>query len=749
MTSLYVELTPEFEIEDLIDDILLNAETAYDKSKKISYFKVGCGFDIETSKIKCRNGDTVAYCYHWQFGIEDYCIMGRSLSTMESFFRMLCEHIESYPKKAQLLVLDANLGYEWQFCKHYWQHLKITDVFAKEKRDPIYIIVGEYLCFREVLGLWGHSLAQIASDHCGIEKLVGDLDYDICRVSSTPMTDSEIGYCIRDVEILVMLGRKIFTRYYGKHGRMPYTSTGIVRDEIKREFGENLKTWRKKIESWMPSKEDYEDFRTMLFKGGISGSNIIHMDRVHDNVVGADITSDYPFQMLTKKFPMGKADVCENSEFMKEDKPYIAKIRFHKFRSKNNHALMSAHKAMNKEELKVDSTVLDNNRIQYAEFIELMVNDVEFNALKKAYKWEHAIVQKCWVFHDGYSLLPIEIRRVVIRWYLKKESLKKEHSDTQEYRDAKAFVNAIFGMMCTALYLEEYEFIEDECDIDVPDYGMKDYEECCKFLFLSPYWGFWITAYARAMLMDVICKFPRVIIQYDTDSVYFMDNGSVQAIGLRKYLENFNRVTSNKNYIRFVREERLLSLGTWEFTKKFKRFKALGSKRYMYEDDKGNIKCVVAGCRKSKKFMKENGVIVPYDPVKIKNKQAYEVSTIVLQNEYNNKVNNTNIDIFDFFTDKMYIDEQHSEKLCSKYIDDYCIVNYNGETLEIPSCIVLEPIAFKMGLGLKHKNLLTAIKRYMRNTNDRSVYDIWRKAQKLKSGTSTTTRTLESTTTGI
>lgn len=721
MERLYVESTPTFEIEDIIDEVLMNAEKAFDKTRKVYYFKIGCGFDIETSKIKCRNGDTIAYCYHWQFGIEDYCIMGRYLSTMEKFFKIVKEHVKDISENTQLLVLDANLGYEWQFCKHYWHHLQITDLFAKEKRDPIYITVGDALCFREVLGLWGHSLAQIAKDHCGIEKLVGDLDYDIVRVSSTPMTDAEIGYCVRDVEILVILGRKIFNTYYGKNKRMPFTSTGIVRDEIKHEFGGKLKSWRKKIESWMPNKEDYELFRTKLFKGGISGSNIIQMNKEHNDVVGADITSDYPFQMLTEKFPMGAAIECEPSQFMKDDKPYIAIIRFNRFRSKNCHALMSAHKALNTEEIRVDSTVLDNNRIQYCENIEFVVNDIEYKALKKAYKWDHAFVKRCWKFDDGYDFLPIEIRRVVIRWYLKKEALKENYSDTQEYKDAKAFVNGIFGMMCTALYMEEYSFIEKECDIGIDDEdGRKDYAECCKYLFLSPYWGFWITSYARSMLMDVICKFPRCIVQYDTDSVYFRDNGTKGSTELRKYLENFNRVTSNRNYIRFLREERLLSLGTWDFSEKYVNFKALGAKRYMYEKQNGEIKVVVAGLRKSK---------------------IDKRSTLLHMLEYVNERDGTNLTPFEFFKDGMYIDEKHSEKLCSHYIDDYYVVNYNGETLEVPSCIVLEPIPFKMGLGEKHKSLLIAIQRQMRNTTDRSVYDIWRQAQKLNSSTSTTIRT--------
>ena len=721
MIRLYVESTPTFELEDMLDELLLGANRVFDKKRKVHYLKLGCGFDTETSKIPLRDGTNITFCYHWQFGIEDYCIMGRNLCTMESFFKMLIEHIKSLYEKTQLLVLDANLGYEWQFCKHYWHHLGITDLFAKEKRDPIYITVGDALCFREVLGLWGHSLSQIATDHCGMEKLVDDLDYDVIRVSSTPMSEKEIGYCVRDVEILVTLGHKIFNTYYGKNKTMPFTSTGIVRNEIKAEFGSKLKSWRKTIESWMPSESDYELFRTKLFKGGISGSNILQMDTELDDVVGADITSDYPFQMLTEKFPMGSAIECDCTDFMKDDKPYIAVIRFNRFRSKTCHALMSAHKALNVEEIRVDSTILDNNRIQYCENIEFVVNDIEFNALKKAYKWEHAYVKRCWKFDDGYDFLPIEIRRVVIRWYLKKEALKENYSDTQEYKDAKAFVNGIFGMMCTALYLEEYSFIEDICDIDVDEEtGRKSYDECCKFLFLSPYWGFWITSYARAMLMDVICKFPRCIVQYDTDSVYFRDNGNKDADGLKRYLKHFNRVTSNKNYMRFLREERMLSLGTWDFTEKFVNFKALGAKRYMYQTHDGNIKVVVAGLRKSKKDKR---------------------STLLHMLEYVNERDGTNLTPFEFFKDGMYIDEEHSEKLCSHYIDDFYVVNYNGETLEVPSCIVLEPIPFKMGLGEMHKSLLIAVQRSMRNTKDRSVYDIWRQAQKLKSGTSTTIRT--------
>jgi hypothetical protein len=278
--------------------------------------------------------------------------------------------------------------------------------------------------------------------------------------------------------------------------------------------------------------------------------------------------------------------------------------------------------------------------------------------------------------------------------------------------------------------MENFEFSESDCDIlGVMD---KTYLECCEYLFLSPYWGFWITSHARSMLIDVICRFPSTVIQYDTDSVYFID-GTEEAKELRKYLERFNELTRKRNAIRFLDDEHMLSLGTWDFDKPFKRFKALGAKRYMYEKQNGTIKVVVSGCRVSNK------------------KETKGISTVVLQNEFNNKTRNENVDVFDFFSNQMYIDEQHSEKLCSLYVEEYVrftSTDYLGniQEIEIPSCIVLRPVPFKMKLSGSHEGLMLAVQRATQNSSDRRVYDIWRKLRKLN--TSRMTQIWESTTTG-
>lgn len=723
MYYLYYEQEP-IETERIITNKLLESTTIFDSSTNRKYIRIGASIDIETSKIQVSDEFVTAYCYHWQFGFGDLAVLGRSLDSMHLFLTLLIELITKLRKKAKLMILDANLGYEWQFCKHYWSQLQITKLFAKEERDPLSIEISNTLEIREVLGLFGVSLAQIAKNYTNMEKLKGDLDYNQTILSNTPMSEKEIGYTVRDVEILVALANYIYEHFFGKNPRLPYTSTGIIRDAIKKEFGAGLKAQKQLIKSWMPSDEyEYELFRRYLFKGGISGSNVKLADRVLEHVVGADITSDYPFQMLTKKFPWGKATVVNSREFCKEKKPYIATIVFINFKAKSQHALMSAHKVINsKEMINSKRTVLDNNRIQFAERAELVVNDVEYKALKRAYKWDNAIVKKCWIFKEGYKPLPAEIRRVIIRQYLKKEELKHEYKNTQEYRDAKAFVNGIFGMSCTALYFEDLAFIEDMCAIGANK--RRKYEDCINNLFMSPYWGFWITSYARAMLMDVITRFPNVIIQYDTDSVYYVNKGE-EAERLCSYLQSKNKCYRDLNDVLFYHNERMLSLGTWEIDTEFRRFKGLGSKRYMYEDTNGNYHVTIAGCRK---YMDEN---------------EKERSTLIDQMEWDDLINDTKTDPFDYFAEGMYIDEAHSRKLASKYVDkswegEYMDRDGNVEHIKCPSSIVLIPIPFTMRygrMGNSHKtygDLITAVKRFEINSpKGYTVYGIWQKLNEL------------------
>ena len=60
------------EIRERIENIIFHADLVFDrKFKQVQYYyALGCGFDIETSKVQLEDIE-IAVCYHWQFGIED------------------------------------------------------------------------------------------------------------------------------------------------------------------------------------------------------------------------------------------------------------------------------------------------------------------------------------------------------------------------------------------------------------------------------------------------------------------------------------------------------------------------------------------------------------------------------------------------------------------------------------------------------------------------------------------------------
>lgn len=668
------------------------------------YLIIGSGYDIETSVIETPNF-VASYCYHWQFSIDNLTIGGRSLDTMHDFLEYLLSII---PDGVYLLCLDANLGYEFQFSKRHWYDMGMSNLFAKEKRNPLKLDVGGKIEFREVLGLFGNSLAQVAKNYCKTQKLVGDLDYSKVRLSSTIMSLKEQAYCENDVQILSELGHYIFKHFFGRNPSLPMTKTGIIRAKVKRKLGQRLKFEKERIQGNLPDETTYNIMRKYLFKGGICGTNAMLMDKVLTNVVCADYTSDYPACMNHYRFPDGRLEEIPTDEFMQfSNIPYIAMIEFHNLRSKTSHSLLSSHKALDFT-FDANRFTVDNGRIYRADVITYIVNDVEFQAICKAYDFdiETTTILRAWRM-EKYIKLPHHLLDVLNEEYLNKEMLKSTgQSETIEYKDSKAVVNGTFGMTCTAIFMEELDF--EGCEIEPVKCEdgtvyKKPFSEAIKSVFLNPFWGFWITSYARSLLMDIITRFPKCIVQYDTDSIYYLKDHP-DAPELEKFIVDYNNEIFKMNDIMFDGNKHYRDLGAWEVEKPFKRFKGLGSKRYIYEKQDGTIKQVVAGCRKG---------------------------TIESQLKYEIEVNNFEGDIFDFFTDYMTIDKEHSNKLASSYVDFYdiddvvtpfVIVDYkdylgNTERIELSCCTVLKSVDFKMSVNPRHIDFVRTLQTLYKNSD--------------------------------
>ena len=148
-----------------------------EKHGRQSYFRIGSGFDCETTITPKR----YAYVYIWQFSINSTVFTGRSCGSFEEFLKILDGtlqllhrkkvhgKIKNYPR---LLVFDANMGYEWAFFKSVFGRVGIKALFSKDERHPLSISVGECLQFRECLGVFGYSLENVAEMHTKTQKLV-------------------------------------------------------------------------------------------------------------------------------------------------------------------------------------------------------------------------------------------------------------------------------------------------------------------------------------------------------------------------------------------------------------------------------------------------------------------------------------------------------------------------------------------------------------------------------------------------
>ncbi|MBD5231191.1 MAG: hypothetical protein HDS66_03435 [Bacteroidales bacterium] len=685
-----------FKNEIIAENILSGCKMISNRKEKIRYIKIGCGFDIETSKImnisydnKGNSIETIigSYCYHWQFSCGGNYIVGRYLFQIQYFFRALIEKIRGMGNDIRLLVWDANLGYEWQFCKKYFYDLGITQFFCKEIRNPLKFTLGGCIEFRECIGLLGHSLKDIAKKYTQSEKAIGDLDYDSSILSKTVMTDKEINYCIVDVKILAEMGEWVFKNYYGKNSCLPLTSTGFIRNKIKNRIGRRLKAIRHMTQMHLPDEEDFYFLRKWGFKGGICGTNIAYIGQVLEGITCADLTSDYPAQMLHEKFPMGFCMRCDPSKFMSEDRPYIAQIIFHNLKQNTSHALYSSSKCVNVKELDEKNCILDNGRICYAQKAEFVLTDIEMDGFNKAYSYDDDFeIVKCWQF-DEYGYLPDYVKEVILEEYLKKKKLKGTPAEeTQEYMDAKAFVNGIFGMFATALFPYE-KILKDTPDCIVePSPSKKSFKDVTEKLFLSPFWAFWVTSYARNILIDVITKFPDAIVQYDTDSVYYRLEYSME---VTEYLKKYNTEIEKINE-KMYSDLAMRDLGCWSIDPPSLRFKALGAKRYIYETNKHKMKIVVCGCRKGtiQEMIKSEYL-----------KKGLQLTDSELNDQ-----------IFERFENALTIDETLSGKLASSYIDDEIETDYidrdgNKEHIIIKSCVILKPVAFSMKMHKLHLQL--------------------------------------------
>lgn len=585
------------------------------KKRNITYLELPCAFDIETTniyeldsagKIK-KEPRPYAFMYHWQFCLEDEVCFGRTWQEFKRLLSML-ERRMNLSYNHRLVVWVHNLPFEWAFMR---QFLEYEEGFFREERQPLKAVTLGGIEFRCSYALSNMKLEKFCENEEGVThyKLSGDdFDYSKIRTANTTLTEKEMAYCYNDVRGLCEC---IASRM--KHdtlARMPMTSTGYVRRELRNNVKKNKKN-RQHFKDCAIDAHLYKMCRE-AFRGGNTHANLDSSDQLLHDVWGYDITSSYPYSIMLPHYPMTKfTKITLNTfkKFIKEDNyALLMRVRFKNVRYRNTCGI--PYIAFSKCLRWAGAKVIDNGRILKAEFLEMTLTDIDYKIIMRDYDIEDLSIDECYA--SNYGFLPAEIRETNMDYYRKKTLLKDDPEHVYEYVKAKNKLNSIYGCMVMRIdqSLVTYDPESGQYSAEVPtlEEALTKYYNS-RNNFLQYFHGVWITANSRMHLQEMLWTVGKDVVYCDTDSIKGMGDHHKDFD-----TKNADIIEDITKYGGFAEDKNggVHFLGVWDNeTKKalYEDFKTLGAKKYVYKQD-GKIKSTIAGVSKKigAEYFTEHGI---------------------------------------------------------------------------------------------------------------------------------------------
>lgn len=604
----YGPTTTSDSLPEIISDLL--CRPVVKSNKKVEYFDVPCAFDIETTSATGPDGK-VAFMYHWQLGLDGYVVFGRTWEDLEHTLTELSVGLGLFQDR-RLIVYVHNLSFEFQFLAH---RLKWKKVFALDQRKPVYALTESGIEFRCSYILSGYGLSELGKHlvKYPCEKMTGDLDYDLIRHSSTPMTAEELKYCENDVRV-VMCYIQEQIEDLGSIIRIPLTKTGYVRRYCRKAcyYGENThKNGAKQYQQYRRLMNtltlDPVEFRQLLraFQGGFTHANACQVRRVHEGVTSYDFTSSYPTVMCSRQFPMSKAEFLPHltkEEFKSSVKLYCCLFDIEIFDLEATTFI--DHPLSFSRCFQIKDYVVDNGRVVSAGHLVTTMTEQDYFIFLQFYRCKSYKISNFRRYKKGY--LPPNFVKAILKLYADKTTLKGVEGRELEYQRSKEMLNSAYGMCVTNPCRDEDVFNDgDWSSIPADVEKAIDTYNKSKNRFLFYPWGVWVTAYARRNLFTGIYSCGPDYIYSDTDSIKIL-----HADAHKDYIDKYNdlivkrldRALSSMGIdpeaSRPVTiDGKVKQLGVWDFDGHYDRFKTLGAKRYIYETD-GELHITVAGLGK-------------------------------------------------------------------------------------------------------------------------------------------------------
>lgn len=597
------------------------------------YIKDGIASSFDYSK-DAKYYDTTTpqgLMYIWMFGIDKQVIYGRTYEELAQFMIKLSQHINS-----KYFVYIHNLSFDFQFILNALG--TNCEIFARKERKPMKVFYEHLNCdFRCSYFLTNKTLAKAVKDSGAPEeyhKMIDDLDYNIIRTPLTTLTEKELGYCKNDILGLYYVIEEKH-KSYNRIKDIPLTQTGQVRKKLKKTLWNESKYIKQVHQTW----PDFEQFSLLndCFYGGYVHANHKYSNKILRNVYSYDITSSYPHVLCTKKYPTKAFTESLNKDlnFLDfENYAYMIDITLTDIKAKIDNSFLSLDKSKSMVE-DFDGTpitnkkiISDNGRIRSADKLRYKLTDCDLLILNDSYSFKYTI-NKIWTAPKDY--LPEKLINFILQLFGDKTKYKDVEGMESKYKEAKEYVNAIYGMFVTKILSDEITFENGEWSKDllieeVADEKLLKMSEDRQFTSFST--GVWCAAYARKHLWDMIILMDKDVIYCDTDSIKFFNKDNIKYFELDNHKVNidimnvcFSRNLDPNDFKVLSPDGSLACLGYFEKEPTMTQFRTLGAKKYAYIiEDSNEVIITVAGVNKKtgkKRFKNLNqfkpGTFLDYD----------------------------------------------------------------------------------------------------------------------------------------
>lgn len=581
-----------------------------EKGIKLNF--VPSGFDIETY-TQYKKDETGRVTEHFTNMYVAMFMIGEEYvecRTWEEVSEVLKEIEILYCKtsRTQFLCFIHNMSFEFSFMgKELYKLGHKIEVFAREKRKPMKMIIDDKIIFLDSAKITGFSLKKLAENYTTTQKAVGDLDYSIPRNRFTKIEgDFETGerkYIYNDVKIL-----QEFALYYEKtylvNKQLPMTQTMVANQYMKdiiRELKCQKEIYFLMKECFPKSREQY-DYIMLFFQGAYTHGMLCNLFKPIYDCLAFDMQSQYPYVAMSKYFPMGKFRKLYSMDkilFYIENYCCLLDVRMTNVKTKYGVTILSKHKLVD-----VVNGVFDNGRLYSCDSLRAFITEVDLKYLSQFYEFNISF-NACTYAKRGF--LPDYYRLTIAELYAKKSLLKHVEGKEIEYLESKQKLNGeSYGAMVTRLNFENNVFKDGQWTLEDNEI---DFNKLWQYKNKCPQWGVYVTSWARYM---ILYEGILPIVQKDKTLYNYSDTDSIKTKFDPWILEHFNNknkkiIAENQKFIDDLKlKERFPSvdfstMGIFDREHDLDVFYTLGSKKYLSkEKGKEKYDTTIAGLPKGK-----------------------------------------------------------------------------------------------------------------------------------------------------